>query len=100
MGTAGIGGLAGALLGPRIAGRAGPGPMMLAGLAITPLTQIPLLLATTGRGWQIALAAALAIQLFCASALGTTQRSISWGVSVLSHVSSPGSVNGFRLAVC
>lgn len=30
--------------------------MMLFGLAVTPLTQLPLLLASPGRGWQIAYA--------------------------------------------
>ncbi|MFE2426936.1 MFS transporter [Streptomyces sp. NPDC059373] len=76
MGVGGLGSCAGALLAPRIARRTGPGRMMLAGLALTPLTQIPLLLAGPGRGWQMAVGAALVVQLFCAASLGTTQRSV------------------------
>ncbi|MFM9462726.1 MFS transporter [Streptomyces scabiei] len=76
MGAATLGSCAGALLAPRMTRWFGPGPMMLAALILTPLTQIPLLLASSGRSWQIAIGAALAVQLFCAAAAGTTQRSI------------------------
>ncbi|MCX5357800.1 MFS transporter [Streptomyces sp. NBC_00124] len=76
MGAATLGSCAGALLAPRMTRWYGPGPMMLAALALTPLTQIPLLIASPGRSWQIAIGAALAVQLFCAAAAGTTQRSI------------------------
>lgn len=50
--------------------------MMLGALILTPLTQLPLLLASPGIGWQIAIGAALFLQLVCAGAAGTTQRSI------------------------
>ncbi|MEU2769342.1 hypothetical protein ABZ628_21670 [Streptomyces diastaticus] len=50
--------------------------MMLTALAITPLTQLPLLLASPGLRWQVAIGAALFLQLACAGAAGTTQRSI------------------------
>lgn len=76
MGTATLGSCAGALLAPRMTRWFGPGPMMLTALLLTPLTQIPLLTASPGRSWQIAIGAGLAVQLFCAAAAGTTQRSI------------------------
>jgi hypothetical protein len=76
MGVGGVGSLAGALLAPRIAARIGIGPLIITGFALTPLTQVPLLLARPGTAWQIALAATLAGQLFCAAAAGTSQRSI------------------------
>ncbi|MER5549862.1 MFS transporter, partial [Streptomyces sp. NPDC002589] len=76
LGLGALGAAVGALTAPALAQRYGPGPMMLTGLAITPLTQIPLLLASPGHGWQIAIGAALFLQLACAGAVGTTQRSI------------------------
>ncbi|MFE0087724.1 MFS transporter [Streptomyces sp. NPDC058991] len=76
LGLGALGAAAGALTAPALAQRYGPGPMMLAALAITPLTQFPLLLASPGLGWQIAIGAALFLQLACAGAAGTTQRSI------------------------
>ncbi|MEU6070582.1 MFS transporter [Streptomyces sp. NPDC047082] len=76
MGTAALGSCAGALFAPRLSRWCGPGPMMLTALALTPITQLPLLLASPGRSWQIAIGAALAVQLLCAAAAGTTQRSI------------------------
>ncbi|WP_331452072.1 MFS transporter [Streptomyces sp. SS162] len=76
LGLGALGAAAGALAAPALARRHGPGPMMLAALAITPLTQLPLLLASPGLGWQIAIGAALFLQLACAGAAGTTQRSI------------------------
>lgn len=76
MGAATLGSCAGALLAPRMTRWFGPGPMMLTVLILTPLTQIPLLAASPGRSWQIAIGAGLAVQLFCAAAAGTTQRSI------------------------
>ncbi|MFD7013998.1 MFS transporter [Streptomyces sp. NPDC059928] len=76
MGAGGAGSLAGALLAPRIGERIGPGPLVIAGFALTPLTELPLLLAHPGRGGQVALAAALVVQLFSAAAAGTTQRSL------------------------
>ncbi|MEV8035007.1 MFS transporter [Streptomyces sp. NPDC086182] len=76
LGLGALGAAVGALAAPSLAARYGPGPMMLAALAITPLTQIPLLLASPGLAWQFAVAAALFLQLACAAAAGTTQRSI------------------------
>ncbi|MER6784278.1 MFS transporter [Streptomyces sp. NPDC000658] len=76
LGLGALGAAAGALAAPSLAARYGPGPMMLAALAITPLTQIPLLLASPGLVWQFAIGAALFLQLACAGAAGTTQRTI------------------------
>lgn len=76
LGIGALGAAAGALAAPSLAARYGPGPMMLAALAITPLTQIPLLLASPGLGWQFAIGGALFLQLACAAAAGTTQRTI------------------------
>ncbi|MEU1458415.1 MFS transporter [Streptomyces avermitilis] len=76
LGLGALGAAAGALTAPAAARRYGPGPMMLAALAITPLTQLPLLLASPGLAWQVTIGAALFVQLACAGAAGTTQRSI------------------------
>ncbi|MFE3901121.1 MFS transporter [Streptomyces sp. NPDC059153] len=76
MGVGGVGSLAGALLAPRIASRIGIGPTIIIGFAVSPLAQVPLLLAGPGRGWQIALAGTLAVQLFWATAAGVSQRSL------------------------
>ncbi|MGC4917809.1 MFS transporter [Streptomyces albogriseolus] len=76
LGIGALGAAAGALAAPSLAARYGPGPMMLAALAITPLTQIPLLLASPGLVWQFAIGGALFLQLACAAAAGTTQRTI------------------------
>ncbi|MFF8903245.1 MFS transporter [Streptomyces lydicus] len=76
LGLGALGAAAGALAAPALARRYGPGPMMMAALAITPLTQLALLLASPGLRWQIAIGAALFLQLACAGAAGTTQRSI------------------------
>ncbi|MFJ9623324.1 MFS transporter [Streptomyces sp. NPDC101181] len=48
LGLGTLGAAAGALIAPALASRYGPGPMMLTALAITPLTQLPLLLAFPG----------------------------------------------------
>ncbi|MEU9270082.1 hypothetical protein AB0E04_32155 [Streptomyces sp. NPDC048251] len=76
MGVGGAGSLAGALLAPRIASRIGIGQTIIIGFAVSPLAQIPLLLAGPGLRWQIALAGTLAVQLFWATASGTSQRSL------------------------
>ncbi|MEU9304082.1 MFS transporter [Streptomyces sp. NPDC048269] len=76
MGLGTLGAATGALLAPALTQRYGPGPMMLAAQMVTPLVQIPLLLARPGSGWQIAIAVALFVQLCCAGMAGTTQRSI------------------------
>ncbi|MCX4784000.1 MULTISPECIES: MFS transporter [unclassified Streptomyces] len=80
MGIGGAGGVAGALLAPKIAARIGIGPTIIAGFAVSPLAQVPLLLAEPGLRWQIVLAAALAGQLFWATASGTSQRSLRQAV--------------------
>ncbi|MFD3330536.1 hypothetical protein [Streptomyces sp. NPDC058701] len=76
MGVGGAGSLAGALLAPRISSRIGIGPTIVIGFAVSPLAQIPLLLAGPGLAWQIVLIVALAAQLFWATASGTSQRSV------------------------
>ncbi|MFI9042593.1 NUDIX domain-containing protein [Streptomyces sp. NPDC053726] len=81
LGLGALGAAAGALAAPGLTRRFGPGPMMLTALALAPLTQIPLLLAVPGRGWQITIGAALLLQLACAAAAGTTQRSIRQSVT-------------------
>jgi predicted MFS family arabinose efflux permease len=80
MGVGGAGGVAGALLAPRIAARIGIGPTIIVGFAISPLAQVPLLCAGPGLRWQIVLAATLAVQLFWATASGTSQRSLRQAV--------------------
>lgn len=81
LGLGALGAAAGALVAPSLTTRYGPGPMMLAALALTPLTQIPLLLASPGVAWQIAIACALFVQLACAAAAGTTQRTIRQSIT-------------------
>ncbi|MEU5148698.1 MFS transporter [Streptomyces yangpuensis] len=76
LGFGALGAATGALSAPAVARHVGPGPMMLGALALTPLTQIPLLLASPGTGWEITIGATLFVQLACAGAAGTTQRSI------------------------
>ncbi|MEU3553327.1 phosphotransferase [Streptomyces fragilis] len=48
LGLGALGAAAGALTAPALARRYGPGPMVLTALAVTPLTQLPLLLASPG----------------------------------------------------
>ncbi|MFI5867577.1 MFS transporter [Streptomyces sp. NPDC051546] len=74
MGIGGVGSLAGALLAPKIASRIGIGPTIIIGFAVSPLAQVPLLLAGPGLRWQAALGLTLAAQLFWATASGTSQR--------------------------
>lgn len=81
LGLGALGAAAGALVAPSLTARYGPGPMMLAALALTPLTQIPLLLASPGVAWQIAIACALFVQLACTAAAGTTQRTIRQSIT-------------------
>ncbi|MEV7196310.1 MFS transporter [Streptomyces sp. NPDC093510] len=76
LGLGALGAAAEALTALALARRYGPGPMMLTALVITPLTQVPLLLASSSPRWQIAVGTALFLQLACAAAAGTTQRSI------------------------
>ncbi|MFJ2111923.1 MFS transporter [Streptomyces sp. NPDC087850] len=76
LGLGALGAATGALSAPAVARRYGPGPMMLTALALTPLTQIPLLVASPGLAWELVIGGALFLQLTCAGAAGTTQRSI------------------------
>ncbi|MFF3350943.1 hypothetical protein [Streptomyces sp. NPDC002779] len=76
LGLGALGAAAGALAAPSLAARYGPGLMMLTALAIIPLTQLPLLLASPGLVWQFSIGIALFLQLACAGAAGTTQRTI------------------------
>ncbi|MER6444069.1 MFS transporter [Streptomyces venezuelae] len=76
MGVSGAGCLAGALAAPRIVRRFGPGPVLVAGFAMYPLTTVPLLFARPGTLWLLVLAAAGALQLAAAACAGTTQRSV------------------------
>ncbi|MFJ7589540.1 MFS transporter [Streptomyces sp. NPDC097617] len=76
LGVGALGAAGGAWAAPALARRHGPGPMMLGALALTPCTQIPLLLASPGLAWQVVIGCALVLQLACAGAAGTTQRSI------------------------
>lgn len=80
MGVGGAGGVAGALLAPRIAARIGIGPTIIVGFAVSPLAQVPLLCAGPGLRWQVVLAVTLAAQLFWATVSGTSQRSLRQGV--------------------
>lgn len=74
IGSAGT--LSGALLAPSMARRWGPGPVLVATLAILPVTQMPLVFAHPGRTWQTAVAFALIVQAAAIAAGGTTQRSV------------------------
>ncbi|GAA0273011.1 MFS transporter [Streptomyces polychromogenes] len=76
LGVGALGAAVGAWVAPALVRRYGPGPMMLGALALPPLTQVPLLLASPGPAWQAVIGAALFLQLACAGAAGTTQRSI------------------------
>lgn len=78
--VAALGGVVGALAVRPLVDRYGPARIMLTALAITPLTELPLLLATPGRTGQAAIAAGLFVQLACATAQGSTQRSIRQAV--------------------
>ncbi|MFC4512265.1 MFS transporter [Streptomyces ehimensis] len=78
--VAALGGVAGALAVERLVDRYGPARVMLTALAIAPFTEVPLLLAAPGRTGQVAIAAGLFVQLACATAQGSTQRSIRQAV--------------------
>ncbi|GHF70692.1 MFS transporter [Streptomyces mashuensis] len=78
--VAALGGVAGALAVRRLVDRYGPARVMLTALAITPLTEVPLLLAAPGRAGQVFIATGLFVQLACATAQGSTQRSIRQAV--------------------
>ncbi len=99
MGAGGVGGFLGALLWRGLERRWGAGPVMLGALALNPLAQLPLVLVGPGTTGQVVIGACLLVQTGAAVAHGGLQRSVSWGVSVLSHVTSLVPVNGVRLAL-
>ncbi|WTK98796.1 hypothetical protein OG700_23800 [Streptomyces sp. NBC_01508] len=76
MGVTGAGGLLGALTGPRLAARFGPGPPLLAGFFGYAVCGVPLLLAQPGPAWLAALATAGFLRTAGAVAAGTTQRAL------------------------
>ncbi|MFI9248748.1 MFS transporter [Streptomyces sp. NPDC053069] len=78
--VAALGGFCGALVVRRVVARYGPVRVMLTSLALAPFTEVPLLLATPGRPWHIAIAVAMFVQLGCAVAQGSTQRTIRQAV--------------------
>ncbi|MFD4242942.1 MFS transporter [Streptomyces sp. NPDC058525] len=100
MGVSGAGCLAGPLAAPRIVRRFGPGRVLIAGFAMYPLMSVPLLFAGPGPIWLLVLSLAGGLQLAAAACAGTTQRSVSWGVSDLSHRSSLVPVKGVRAVLC
>ncbi|WP_116211654.1 MFS transporter [Streptomyces olivoreticuli] len=75
-----LGGVVGALAVRPLVDRYGPARVMLTALAITPFTELPLLLASPGRTGQAAIATGMFIQMACATAQGSTQRSIRQAV--------------------
>ncbi|MHA7956351.1 MFS transporter [Streptomyces sp. L500] len=75
-----LGGVVGALAVRWLVDRYGPARVMLTALAITPFTELPLLLAEPGLIGQAAIAAGLFVQMGCATAQGSTQRSIRQAV--------------------
>lgn len=76
MGVTGAGGLVGALTGPRLAARFGPGPLLLAGFLGYAICGVPLLLAEPGPVWLTVLATAGFLRTAGAVAAGSTQRSL------------------------
>ncbi|MER8197628.1 MFS transporter [Streptomyces microflavus] len=76
MAAGSLGGLAGALIAPRLVRRFGSGPVLAAGFCLHAVAQIPLLLATPGPTWLIVLTLAGSGQYAAATTVGTTQRSV------------------------
>ncbi|MEV5379367.1 MFS transporter [Streptomyces nondiastaticus] len=75
-----LGGFCGALVVRPLVTRFGPVPVMLTTLALAPFTEVPLLLATPGPCWQVAIAVAMFVQLGCAVTQGSTQRALRQAV--------------------
>ncbi|MFI0912444.1 MFS transporter [Streptomyces abikoensis] len=78
--VAALGGVVGALAVRRLVDRYGPARVMLTALAIIPVTEVPLLLASPGLTGQVAIATGLFVQLACSTVQGSTQRSIRQAV--------------------
>ncbi len=84
MGCASVGGVAGALVGRRLAlpygGWWGVGPLLLCALALQPIVLVPVLFADPGLGWQIVVGVCVTVRFAGATAHGSTQRSVRQGV--------------------
>lgn len=76
MGAGGVGGILGALVWQPLERRWGPGKVMLGALALNPLAQIPLVVASPGLGGQIAIGTGMAIQTGAAVCHGGLQRAV------------------------
>ncbi|MHA7957838.1 MFS transporter [Streptomyces sp. L500] len=74
--VAALGGFCGALVVRPLVARYGPVRVMLVALALAPFTMAPLLLATPGRFSQMAVALGMFVQVGCAVAQGSTQRTV------------------------
>ncbi|MFE5859709.1 MFS transporter [Streptomyces virginiae] len=66
----------GALAAPRIVGRFGPGTVLIVGVALYALMDVPLLVASPGPLWLAVLAAAGALQLGAAGCASATVRAV------------------------
>ncbi|MFE6977147.1 MFS transporter [Streptomyces sp. NPDC057682] len=71
-----LGGLAGALIAPRLTRRYGAGTVLAVGFAVHALMQIPAIFAEPGAAWLAALVAASFLRFTAATIVGTTQRSV------------------------
>ncbi|GHF53172.1 MFS transporter [Streptomyces mashuensis] len=78
--VAAFGGFCGAAVVRPVVARYGPRRVMLTTLALAPLTEVPLLLATPGRPWQTAVGLGLFVQVGCAVVQGSTQRTVRQAV--------------------
>ncbi|MFI1226211.1 MULTISPECIES: MFS transporter [unclassified Streptomyces] len=76
MAVGSLGGLIGALTAPRLVGRWGSGPVLVASFILYGLMQIPPSLATPGPVWLVVLALASCGQFAAGTCVGTTQRSV------------------------
>ncbi len=74
--VAALGGFCGAFLVRPVVARYGPVRVMLTSLALAPFTEVPLLLATPGRPWQVVVGLGMFVQLGCAVVQGSTQRTV------------------------
>ncbi|MCA6091324.1 MFS transporter [Streptomyces sp. SCA3-4] len=78
--VAALGGFCGALVARPLVVRYGPVRIMLTALALAPFTEVPLLLATPGRAWQVAIGLGMFVQLGCAVVQGAPQRTLRQAV--------------------
>ncbi|MFJ3642883.1 MFS transporter [Streptomyces sp. NPDC090108] len=82
--TGASGGFLASLVTPRLTARYGAGPVMISALTLTPVSQLPLLLASPGPAGQLWVGCGLFVQLFGAVTHGLTQR------TVRQHACTPG----------